>query len=319
MYALHLVTWNGMRYLNALLNSLHQQTIAPSTVRILDNGSTDGTREYLQKHIPQLFPHAHMIFEETNHGFAGGHNILFGKLQIEHKGEQFVWLVNQDLYIEKTYAEEVMRAMNEHTECAAASGVLLQWNNPGEIPHTENVVIDSLGITSNKWGKFFEIGVGQTTIPSCDEEVFGVSGTCPFYNVAHLQKALHTSGSLFDPTFQNYKEDVELALRLYEAGFSALVVSKARAFHDRSIAAHTSRSSRSLASRTNSYRNHLAVLTLHRLWSVQVIMSEKMKFFYLFFKEPKVLRGFIDFLRLLPTIVRTRREYRNRAKRHYSL
>lgn len=319
MYALHLVTWNGMRYLNALLNSLHQQTVAPSTVRILDNGSTDGTREYLQKHIPQLFPHAHMMFEETNHGFAGGHNILFAKLQKEQKGEQFVWLVNQDLYVEKTYAEEVLHAMNEHADCAAASGVLLRWDNPGEIPHTESVTIDSLGIASNKGGKFFERGVGQTTTLSHDEEVFGVSGTCPFYNVAHLQQALHTSGSLFDPTFQNYKEDVELALRLYEVGFSALVVFKARAFHDRSIAAHTSRSSRSLASRTNSYRNHLATLTLHRLWSVRVLINEKMKFLYLLCKEPRVLRGFIDFLRLIPTIAGTRREYRNRAKRHYSL
>ena len=318
MYALHLVTWNGMRYLNALLTSLHQQTSAPHTVRILDNGSTDGTREYLQQNIPQIFPHAEIILEEHNQGFAGGHNILFAKLQEEKKGETFVWLVNQDLYVEKTYAEEVMKSMNKHTDCASASGVLLQWKNPGEIPDT-TTSIDSLGITSNKRGKFFEQGVGQIEIPTQDEVVFGVSGTCPFYRVSQLQHALHPSGSLFDPTFQSYKEDVELSLRLYEAGFSSLVVAKAQAFHDRSIAAHTSRASRSLASRTNSYRNHLTTLTLHRLWSLRVLMNEKMKFLYLIFKEPRVLGGFIDFLRLLPTIGRTRREYRNRAKRHYSL
>lgn len=319
MYALHLVTWNGMRYLDALLTSLHNQTIAPHTVRILDNGSTDGTREYVQQSIPQLFPHAEIFLEEKNHGFAGGHNILFKKMQEEKKGEEFVWLVNQDLYVEKTYAQEVMNAMKEQTDCASASGVLLQWKNPGEIPTQENATIDSLGIESNRWGKFFERGVGQTEIPAHNERVFGVSGTCPFYRVAQLTQALHPTKNLFDPTFQNYKEDVELSLRLYEAGYGALVVAKALAFHDRSIAAFTARDTRSLASRTNSYRNHLATLTLHRLWSFRVIANEKMKFFYLLIKEPRVLQGFIDFLRLLPTIVRTRREYRNRAKRHYSL
>jgi len=319
MYALHLVTWNGMRYLKTLLISLQQQTIAPSVVRILDNGSTDGTREYLQENIRQLFPQVEIQYEEVNHGFAGGHNILFAKLQEEQRGEKFVWLVNQDLYVAKTYAEEVMKTMNEHTDCAAASGVLLQWKNPGELPNTTSVSVDSLGIVSNKWGKFFERGVGETAVPLHDEEVFGVSGTSPFYRVEHLQQALHPSGSLFDPTFQSYKEDVELSLRLYEGGFSTWVVSKTHAFHDRSIASHTTRSSRSLKSRTNSYRNHLSILTLHELWGVRVLMHEKVKFFYLLMKEPRVLEGFIDFLRLLPTIVSTRREYHNRAKRHYSL
>lgn len=319
MYALHLVTWNGMRYIDALLTSLHNQTIAPHTVRILDNGSTDGTREYIQQNIPQLFPHAEIFLEEKNHGFAGGHNILFKKLQEEKKGEEFVWLVNQDLFVEKTYAQEVIKAMNEQTDCASASGVLLQWKNPDEIPTQQNPTIDSLGIESNTWGKFFERGVGQIGIPTNNEIVFGVSGTCPFYRVAQLTQALHPSGNLFDPTFQNYKEDVELSVRLYEAGYSALLVVSAIAFHDRSIAAHTTRDNRSLASRTNSYRNHLATLTLHHLWSLPVVGYEKMKFLYLLFKEPRVLQGFIDFLRLLPTIVRTRREYRNRAKRHYSL
>lgn len=300
MYALHLVTWNGRKYLETLFASLKKQTVQPEVVRILENGSRDGTRQWIEEYARGYFPEAEITYLTENIGFAGGHNQLWNDAK-----EDYVLLVNQDLYLDKRYAEEVLKYLECNQTVATASGVLFQWG-------TDDVV-DSCGIEVLKSGKTQEIRV----MPDKDTKVWGVSGTLPMYRVWAIKQVLHPSGSLFDPYFGSYKEDVELAYRLQAVGFESACVKNAHAWHDRSFAAHISRKTRRFENRYTSYRNHLLTLYLHDQWSAVVIAYELGKFCYLAVKEPKVLKGFVDFLRLLPTMKVIRGEYRTRHRTPY--
>ncbi len=61
--------WNGKDSLAACLDSLRAQSAKHSLI-IVENGSTDGSLEYLRAN----YPSATLIVNRTNLGFAGGVN-----------------------------------------------------------------------------------------------------------------------------------------------------------------------------------------------------------------------------------------------------
>ena len=61
--------WNGAAYLRPCLDSLLVQTI-PTTVIVVDNGSTDDSRNILESYGDKIVT----IYREKNYGFTGGVN-----------------------------------------------------------------------------------------------------------------------------------------------------------------------------------------------------------------------------------------------------
>ena len=75
--SVQLLSWNGEQYIPTLLESMRKQTHQDWELHILDNGSSDRTAELIQKEI-KSFP-VPTTFEQndSNIGFAPGHNELF--------------------------------------------------------------------------------------------------------------------------------------------------------------------------------------------------------------------------------------------------
>lgn len=64
-----IVTYNGMRWVDACFGSLRGSTVPLHTV-VVDNGSTDGTPQ----RIAERFPEVHLIRSDENLGFGRGNN-----------------------------------------------------------------------------------------------------------------------------------------------------------------------------------------------------------------------------------------------------
>ena len=77
--SVHLVTWNGAKYIPFLLASLKNQTNKNWTLFILDNNSTDNTVESIQKELINFPAQSRLIVNAKNNGFAGGHNQLYAE------------------------------------------------------------------------------------------------------------------------------------------------------------------------------------------------------------------------------------------------
>jgi len=301
--SINLVTWNGKKYLPFCLDSIAKQTFRDFSLFILDNGSTDGTVEYLKNSLLPI-PNCRLIFNKENIGFAAGHNQALGETESD-----YVLMLNQDIILEPNFLEEVVSFLDGHPEIAAATGKLLHWDFPN---NQKTDLIDSAGIKIFKNHRAIELGAGEMDDEKWDvaREVFGVSGAAPVYRRSALNEVA-INGEFFDEDFFSYKEDVDLAYRLRLSGFKAWFLPSARAYHDRSArsggtgdaAAARQRKNKSAFVNYHSYKNHLFFLFkdvpagVWWRWGYQIKWYEFKKFVYLLFFEPRTLGSLGEFFK----------------------
>lgn len=302
----HLLTWNGARYLPHLFQSLRAQTHRDWTLHIRDNASTDDTVRILEREAAQFPVSVTYTRNAENCGFAVGHNQL-----IAQAAAPFVLLLNQDTVLAPEYFTQLLEVLQAEPQAAAVQGVLLRWQCAADGSAGERTTtIDTLGLRVLRNRRVVEWHTGVAwPIPELAlrdrAEVFGVSGALPMYRRAALADVAWQD-EVFDAQFVSYKEDVDLAFRLRMAGWSAYLASRARAWHDRTAAgprtggdwaALQNRAGRSSAVRRYSFRNHLAVLikneyrvNAHRDWWA-IGWYEWKKFAYLLCREPLIILG----------------------------
>lgn len=199
------VTWNAMPWLRKCLESLLGSTLLPD-ILVVDNGSADGTADFISSEFPKvrLIPNP-----KGNSGFGSANNI---GLEIALKeGYDFVYLLNQDAYIEPDTIERLV-GLSFSSGCDILSPV--QNNAKG-------------GTDSNfrrKCGRYFDKADGA-------QDVVEV----PFVMAAHWlvrREVIETVGG-FSPAFKQYGEDDNYIDRLHYYGFKCGVAANVAAVHDR--------------------------------------------------------------------------------------
>lgn len=154
-----------------------------------------------------------------NLGFAAGTN-----LGIAESSRELVATVNDDALVEPGWTGRLVETLDLHPRASAVQGVNLVLASPQ--------LADGCGIAWNRWDQAVQIGHGKSAPPATGpvREVLGVSATAAIYRRAALL-AVARKGEVFDSRLISYYEDVDLAVRLRAAGWSALVVPAARARH----------------------------------------------------------------------------------------
>ena len=101
LVSISLLTYNAERYIENCLVSVLKQTYPHLEILVVDNASTDGTKDYLKKFqnlrkaTPKTkIPELRVIFNQKNVGFAAGHNQAIK----QSKGE-FILCLNQNIII----------------------------------------------------------------------------------------------------------------------------------------------------------------------------------------------------------------------------
>ncbi|MDA8020575.1 MAG: hypothetical protein MPN21_24320 [Thermoanaerobaculia bacterium] len=134
---------------------------------------------------------------------------------------EYLALVNDDAVVETGWAAALLAELEAHPRTAAAQGLVVTMQ--------DEPTVDGAGLAWNHWWQAVQVGRGDpvdTWIAEPDI-VFGVSATAAMYRRA----ALDEIGPLFETRLDSYYEDVDLALRLRAAGWSARRVAGARARH----------------------------------------------------------------------------------------
>ncbi len=112
--------WNGKKFLAGCLDSLLAQTYEPIEVVIVDNGSKDGSVEYLQENYPQV----KLVTFPVNTGFSPAVNA-----GIKASTGEMVALLNNDTVVEPTWMAELIKAMDEHPEAGSAGCKMLAYDD----------------------------------------------------------------------------------------------------------------------------------------------------------------------------------------------
>lgn len=325
--SVHLVTWNGEKYIPYLFDSLRKQIYKDWQLVILDNASSDKTLEKIKIEIKILSVQCRIIENQENKGFAGGHNQLFQKaVNSEQITSEYILLLNQDMYLEPDCLEKMIRFMNEHEDVAVISPRLMQWNfekykminDECRIEDSKTDKIDSLGLkvfrnrrviekyTGKEWKRIKPKMMLSHRAKGEALEVFGVSGALPMLKVSALDAVKFSEGIFLDESYHSYKEDVDLAFRLQSAGYKAFVLLDAVAYHDRSakgiedksdLDAARNKKKQSDFVKYHSYKNHLVTLYKNEyrqnflLDFPWIVWYELKKFIWLLLFNRKVLKG----------------------------
>ncbi len=114
-----IVTYNRRELLRECIACAAAQTIPFQAICVVDNHSTDGTREFLDAlALPGLEVH-HL---PENIGGAGGFS--YGLSQLSQRELDWILIIDDDAMLERTYIEEIARAIRE-TDYLAYSGTVI--------------------------------------------------------------------------------------------------------------------------------------------------------------------------------------------------
>jgi GT2 family glycosyltransferase len=201
--------WNGRRWLPGLVESLRRQTVAPLEIIAVDNGSEDGSREWLAAHAPEV----RVLAQGTNTGFAPAANAGISAA----RGEA-VALLNTDIELDAGWLAHALAALGDGAGSVATK--MLDLADPGLV-YDAGDVLRRDGVCEQR-GRF-RPDAGQWDAPGA---VFAACAGAALYRRAAV---LAVGG--FDERFFAYLEDVDLGLRLRLAGWTC-------AWEPRAIARH---------------------------------------------------------------------------------
>lgn len=210
--AIVVLTWNGLAVTQRCFDSLRAKTRdVPYRLIVVDNGSTDGTVEWLRTQ-----PDITLIANPDNRGFAAGVNQGIAAAPPDHD----VLLLNNDTeIIEETWLAHLREVANDHPDYGIV-GCLLLFPN-GLLQHAGTYMPQH-----NFWG--YQIGGGEPYIGQYPgiREVEGVTGACMYIR----RDVIETIGGM-DETYFSYYEDTDYCLRALQAGFKIVCTGGARVVH----------------------------------------------------------------------------------------
>ena len=117
-----MVTFGAFERVRAAIESVRRHTTVPYQLIVVDNGSTDGTRDWLRHHLTD-----HEYIESaTNSGFSGGNN-----LAVNRAIAPFVCLLNSDTIVPAHWLEPLVEAFADDPDLGIAIPLLL--NSDGSV------------------------------------------------------------------------------------------------------------------------------------------------------------------------------------------
>ncbi|MFA5047538.1 MAG: glycosyltransferase family 2 protein [Patescibacteria group bacterium] len=214
--AIILPTYNGKDLLPDCLASLERQDYPPELLTIIavDDNSTDGTVEYLQKNQPQI----KIISNQKNRGFAAVNNQGYDLARQFHP--DYLVLLNQDTIVDVGWLKSLIGTISQDKNIAIVQ--------PKILLHPETNLINSFGNSIHFLGfGFCNYYRHPDNLPATlPFELPYASGAACLIDLKALEKV-----GLFDDRFFMYHEDVDLGWRLRLAGYKILLDPSAVIYH----------------------------------------------------------------------------------------
>lgn len=123
------LTYNNLKLNKICINSILNKTAYPNyELIIVDNNSTDGTKEYLEELKEKKLPNIKVIVNVTNSGFAGGNNI-----GIKASTGDYVLLLNNDTIISRGWITSLVKHMENNEKLGMCGPVTNSIGNEAKI------------------------------------------------------------------------------------------------------------------------------------------------------------------------------------------
>lgn len=215
-----ILNWNGEAHLKRFLPSVVEsiEGLDGVTVVVADNGSTDGSLNYVR----QEFPMVELVCLDRNYGFAEGYNRALQEVEAE-----YVVLLNSDVETPRGWIEPLIRCLDENPEVAACAPKLryAECREEFEYAGAAGGYIDFLGYPFCR-GRVLRAIEKDTGQYDDERDLFWVSGAAYCCRLATFR----AMGG-FDGDFFAHMEEIDLSWRMQLEGWRIRIVPQSVVYH----------------------------------------------------------------------------------------
>ena len=205
-----IINWNGKHLLTDTLYALQLQTEQYFHTIIVDNGSCDGSVEFIRREFPSI----EVIALGWNSGFAYANNVAIKRVQTP-----YTILLNNDAVPSKNWVGCLIKAIETHPSAGSAASKMLFFDNPNLIDRVGDAYTNA-GVAKLRGRK------EQSNCYNKAEWIFGACAGAAIYRTSAIKEV-----GGFDEEFFLINEDVDLSFRLQARGYKCLYVNDAIVFH----------------------------------------------------------------------------------------
>jgi GT2 family glycosyltransferase len=193
-----IVTYNDLRWIGRALQACLDNTDPCYELIVVDNGSTDGTAEFLSTETLG----ARVVLNDRNYGFGAGNNIGAG-----HASGRYLFFLNPDAFVHPDWLPPLLAGLDAHENVAAVGPRLLNLDGSLQLA----------GALLTRAGATVVYGDGDDPARPQYNFVRDVDFSGAF--LLFRRSAFNEVGG-FDPAFGlAYFEDADLALALWRRGY----------------------------------------------------------------------------------------------------
>ena len=203
--------WNGERFLSTCLGSLRRQSYDDFDMVLVDNGSTDGSVAFARDNFPEIS----VLPLPENRGFSAAVNAGILASETEH-----VALLNNDTETDPKWLEALVEAADSYPEAGFFASKLVDF--------ADRRVLDGAGDVLRRSGLPYRLGHGEPDGGRYDKTAF-VFGACA--GAAMYRRGMLDDVGLFDEDFFANCEDGDLSFRAQLAGYRCLYVPGSVVYH----------------------------------------------------------------------------------------
>lgn len=211
-----IVNHNGKNLLQKNLPYILKAKDVNYDICIVDNNSTDDSVSFLKKEYPQI----KVIQSEKNIGYSRAHNLAYGK----YPNYDYYVFMNNDIRVTPDWLTRMLEVFNNKEKVGAVGPkILLSQNKDGR------AVINSAGMNINNHYMAYDRHEGEYDSEkySVTEKVDGICGA-----VMLIPKEVLRKVKGFHPKMFLYYEDVDLSLRIRDAGYDIYYCGQSVVYHD---------------------------------------------------------------------------------------
>ena len=205
------INWNGEHFLEDCLVALRRQTFRDFETILVDNGSRDGSLDYVRSQFPEV----QIVALPQNLGFAGGNIAGYKRASAD-----LIALLNNDTEAHPEWLEEFHKASRCYPNAGSFASKMMYFDDRERIENCGSA-IGSDGATMN-------LGRDERDGPAWAQprSIFGPCAGA----VAYRRQMLADIGFL-DPEFVNTYEDADLSFRAQLRGYECVFVPRAVVYH----------------------------------------------------------------------------------------
>jgi GT2 family glycosyltransferase len=217
--AIVILNWNGIDFFKRFLDTTVKNSASPETaIYIADNGSTDGSPDWVAKNFPQI----RLIRFDKNLGFAGGYNLALQQIDAEY----FI-LLNSDIEVTEGWTKPLISFMDNNRDVASCQPKIRSWHNKENFEYAGAAggYIDKYGYPFCR-GRLFQSIEKDEGQYDTTEDIFWTSGACMIVRDEAWRKC-----NGFDADFFAHMEEIDLCWRFHLAGYRVSYIPEPVVYH----------------------------------------------------------------------------------------